>query len=108
MRRIPLLALSLMFVCSLWCTSAVAQSYLYNVGNQQWGTNLPIENGYINVNNGQIHLEFPSQHTPSEGTCSTSKKSSFMTAGSGRSSTAVLPTAFSRPTSPTHREAGGS
>ena len=59
MRRISLLALSLMSFCNLWCLPAAAQSYLYNVGNQQWGTNLPIENGYINVNNGQIHLEFP-------------------------------------------------
>lgn len=56
MRRVPLF---LVMICALLCSSLCAQSYLYNIGNQQWGTNLPIENGFINVNNGEIHMEFP-------------------------------------------------
>jgi RHS repeat-associated protein len=34
-----------------------AQSYLYGTGTQTWGINLPIENGFINVANGEVHLE---------------------------------------------------
>lgn len=36
-----------------------AQNYLYGTGDQTWGINIPIENGYINVANGEIHLEIP-------------------------------------------------
>jgi RHS repeat-associated protein len=34
-----------------------AQNYLYGTGSQTWGINIPIENGFINVANGQVHLE---------------------------------------------------
>ena len=34
-----------------------AQNYLYGTGDQTWGINIPIENGFINVANGQVHLE---------------------------------------------------
>jgi len=43
------------------CVSARSngQGYLYGIGNQTWGVNIPVENGSINVGNGQIHLELP-------------------------------------------------
>lgn len=46
---------------------AVAQNYLYGTGNQSWGINLPIENGFINVANGEIHLEIPIATLPQRG-----------------------------------------
>lgn len=47
------------FLCFLIspATYLVAQNYLYGTGNQTWGINIPIENGYINVANGEVHLE---------------------------------------------------
>jgi RHS repeat-associated protein len=36
---------------------APAQDYLYSTGSPTWGMQIPIENGYINVNNGNIHFE---------------------------------------------------
>src|SRR5579863_4097141 len=35
------------------------QNYLYGLGSQSWGVNIPIENGFINVANGEIHIEIP-------------------------------------------------
>lgn len=36
-----------------------AQNYVYAVGYPSFTTQIPIENGFINVNNGEIHLEIP-------------------------------------------------
>src|ERR1700740_800556 len=36
-----------------------AQNYLYATGNPTFSTQIPIENGFINVNNGDIHIEIP-------------------------------------------------
>jgi RHS repeat-associated protein len=36
-----------------------AQSYLYETGNPTFSTTIPIENGFINVNSGNIHMEIP-------------------------------------------------
>jgi hypothetical protein len=34
-------------------------NYLYTIGNQPFSTQIPIENGFVNVNNGDIHIEIP-------------------------------------------------
>jgi hypothetical protein len=34
---------------------------------QVWGINLPIDNGYINVANGDVHLEIPLGNHPQRG-----------------------------------------
>src|SRR5215469_10966181 len=37
---------------------AIAQSYLYATGNPTFGVNIPVENGFINITNGNLHMEF--------------------------------------------------
>jgi len=44
-----------------------AQNYLYGIGNQTWGINIPIENGFINVANGEVHIEIPLATLPQRG-----------------------------------------
>ncbi len=46
-----------------------AQNYLFATGNPTFTTQIPIESGFINVNNGEIHIEIPlAQHTQ-RGSC---------------------------------------
>lgn len=40
-------------------TAAKAQTYLENVGVPAFTTKLPVENGFINAANGNLHLEIP-------------------------------------------------
>jgi RHS repeat-associated protein len=55
------------FSAALFCLAFVlsgskqlcAQSYVYATGNPTFSTQIPIENGFINVNNGEIHIEIP-------------------------------------------------
>jgi RHS repeat-associated protein len=47
--------------------SVVAQNYVYAVGNPTFGVNVPIDNGYINVANGNVHLEIPIASHPQRG-----------------------------------------
>jgi hypothetical protein len=42
-------------------------SYLDANGLQVWGINLPIDHGYINVANGDVHLELPLGNHPQRG-----------------------------------------
>lgn len=44
-----------------------AQNYLYSTGNPVWGINIPIENGFINVANGNLHMEIPIGSQPQRG-----------------------------------------
>jgi RHS repeat-associated protein len=55
-----LIAVSLcLTACFAARNSLIAQSYLYETGSPQFSTQIPIENGFINVNNGDIHIEIP-------------------------------------------------
>jgi len=56
MRTVRLLLLTCLCLISSY---AVSQDYLYATGNPSFGVNIPIENGFINVSNGNLHLEFP-------------------------------------------------
>ena len=67
MRRTPLLALQFVLAAAVSNTAAPAQNYLYGTGNPTWGVNIPIENGFINVANGQVHLEFSLATQPQRG-----------------------------------------
>ena len=40
-------------------TALTAQGYVYAIGNQSFSTQIPIDGGFINVNNGEVHLELP-------------------------------------------------
>ena len=61
---IPIL---LIFFAAMIPSRANAQNYLYGTGNQTWGINIPIENGFINVANGEVHLEIPIATLPQRG-----------------------------------------
>lgn len=43
----------------LGLVTANAQDYLFATGSPVFSTNLPIDQGFVNVNNGEIHLEIP-------------------------------------------------
>jgi RHS repeat-associated protein len=55
--------LSLVFALALLLGAsampAKAQSYLQNIGVPPFTTQLPVENGFVNVANGDLHLEIP-------------------------------------------------
>ena len=53
-RMLVLLCLALGPCAEQWLYS---QNYVYAIGNQPFSTQIPIENGFINVNNGEIHIE---------------------------------------------------
>jgi RHS repeat-associated protein len=38
---------------------AAGQDYVYATGNPMFAVNIPVENGFINVANGNLHLEIP-------------------------------------------------
>ena len=61
MRRLSLgLSLAVMLcVQVLSVCNADAQTYISAVGNPSFGVNLPVPNGYINIANGNLHLEVP-------------------------------------------------
>lgn len=61
MRRLSSILLFSMAVLTFTvCVSqAKAQTYLNTVGDPSFGVNVPVPNGYINIGNGNLHLEFP-------------------------------------------------
>jgi hypothetical protein len=54
--------------------NAMAQNYLYGTGNPVWGINIPIENGFINVANGNVHMEIPIGSQPQRGSLPLTEK----------------------------------
>jgi YD repeat-containing protein len=44
-----------------------SQSYLNDIGSTSYGVNIPVENGFINVSNGNLHLEFSLATHPQRG-----------------------------------------
>jgi hypothetical protein len=50
--------------------TAAAQNYLYGTGNPTWGINIPIEDGFINIANGNVHMEIPIGSQPQRGSLS--------------------------------------
>jgi len=61
--------LQVLFVLGLFGASvtAKAQTYLQNVGVPPFTTKLPVENGFINAANGNLHLEIPLGSFPQRG-----------------------------------------
>src|SRR5665213_718906 len=54
------LSLRLLALCLLTiCRPAMSQDYLTATGNPSFSVNIPVENGFINVANGNLHMEFP-------------------------------------------------
>lgn len=58
MRKSAVVCLCLVLALSAK-TQLHAQNYVYATGNPSFSTQIPIENGFINVNNGEIHMEIP-------------------------------------------------
>ena len=56
--------------------SAQAQDYLYATGSPVYITQLPIDHGFVNVNNGEIHLEIPLAGKQQRGTFALTRISS--------------------------------
>jgi hypothetical protein len=51
-----------LYISALGGTPALSQnsqSYLNDLGTTPYGVNIPVENGFINVSNENLHLEFP-------------------------------------------------
>ncbi|MGO4210714.1 hypothetical protein AB4043_07780 [Terriglobus sp. YAF25] len=51
-----------LFLCIYLCLVAgysFAQDYIYATGNPAFAVNIPVENGFINITNGNLHMEFP-------------------------------------------------
>ena len=44
-----------------------SSTYLNATGNPSFGVNFPIENGFINISNGNLHMEFPFATHPQRG-----------------------------------------
>jgi YD repeat-containing protein len=70
MRHMPplfLIAFALL-IAAFPSTRAVAQNdYVNATGNPVWGVNIPIEKGFINVANGNVHIEIPVGNEPQRG-----------------------------------------
>lgn len=61
----------------LACTAAfgqTSQGYLNDLGNTPYGVNIPVENGFINISNGNLHLEFPIANPPQRGALSVNER----------------------------------
>jgi YD repeat-containing protein len=67
-RELSILLLIIPLFAAIATPRADAQnSYLYGTGNPTWGVNIPIEDGFINVANGNVHIEIPVASEPQRG-----------------------------------------
>jgi YD repeat-containing protein len=70
-RTLYVFLLIISLITAIAVTRADAQNnYLYGTGNPTWGVNIPIENGFINVANGNVHIEIPIGSEPQRGSTS--------------------------------------
>jgi RHS repeat-associated protein len=58
-RRIVVLWLAFFWILAVGITPLHAQTYLENIGVPTFSTQVPIENGFIDGSNGNLHLEIP-------------------------------------------------
>ncbi len=58
---------ALLFVLLAMPLYALGQDYVYQTGSPTFSTQIPVEHGFINVNNGDVHLELPIANTPQRG-----------------------------------------
>src|SRR5437879_2404632 len=73
MRKLAVVCLCFAFALS-WVNQLHAQNYVYSTGNPTFSTQIPIENGFINVNNGEIHIEIPLATHPQRGNLSMNER----------------------------------
>ena len=63
----------MLFACSV-AVSQVPQGYLNDTGSPAYSITVPVENGYIDVSNGNLHLEFPLSSPPQRGALSVNER----------------------------------
>src|ERR1700738_245949 len=73
MNRLLVFTMVIAFAFSL-SQPALSQDYIYATGNPSFGVNIPIDNGYINVANGNLHLEVPIATLPQRGNLQLSER----------------------------------
>ena len=56
-----------LLACVAAALGQTSQGYLNDLGNTPYGINIPVENGFINISNGNLHLEFPIASPPQRG-----------------------------------------
>ena len=57
--KVPWLGLAAVFLCSLLPPALCAQNYLGQTGAPTFTTALPVELGFLNAANGNLHLTVP-------------------------------------------------
>src|ERR1700756_2096883 len=62
-----LVLLTLVWLLDPLAARLEAQTYLQNVGVPAFATNIPVENGFVNAANGNLHLEIPLGTFPQRG-----------------------------------------
>jgi RHS repeat-associated protein len=72
-RFVPLLCLLATCLVSI-PRDAFAQDYVSATGNPSFAVNIPVENGFINISNGNLHLEFPLATHAQRGTLSLNER----------------------------------
>ena len=66
-RRYVLLLVAVAWILGTSAVPVRAQSYLQSIGVPPFSTQLPVQNGYINLANGDLHLEIPLGSFPQRG-----------------------------------------
>ncbi len=61
------LSLALFALSSYAALGQNSQSYLNDIANPAYSITVPVENGYIDLSNGNLHLEFPLATHPQRG-----------------------------------------
>jgi RHS repeat-associated protein len=74
MLRLRFFSLIYLALASTAALSQNSQGYLNDIGGTPYGVNIPVENGFINVSNGNLHLEFPLATHPQRGALRLSEK----------------------------------
>jgi RHS repeat-associated protein len=72
-RFVPLLCLLATCLVST-SLDAFAQDYVSATGTPSFAVNIPVENGFINLTNGNLHLEFPLATHPQRGALSLNER----------------------------------
>ena len=73
-RRLCLEAATLTFIVVTAISSCQAQSYVYATGTPSFSTAFPVELGFVDVANGNLHIEIPLASPPQRGSLVATEK----------------------------------
>src|SRR5207248_2774536 len=63
-------AVRVVLLIAVWAlipATSVAQTYVYATGSPTFNTAYPVESGFVNVANGNLHMEIPLASPPQRG-----------------------------------------